>query len=255
MVSILMDVGISSIDPDPEQPRTQFEPTSINALGKSIADGGLIQPIRVREHPENPFRFLIVTGERRWRAAKSAGLDSIMCIKVDEASDHEEMQLIENIHREDFTPLEEARAYKRLIDKYQLTQAALAKKIQRPRVSITETLALNNLPDYIIAELETGKLNIPKSQLIMIAKERKPRVQRQMWNKARDAKLTVGVARAMAKGKKPAVNPAERAIRSLEDVVKKIDSAEKLTTEQIKPLAELHRQLGKLLRERQATRT
>jgi ParB family chromosome partitioning protein len=253
MVSILMDVGISSIDPDPEQPRTQFEPTSIKALGKSMADGGLIQPIRVREHPENPFRFLIVTGERRWRAAKSAGLDSIMCIKVDEDADHEEMQLIENIHREDFTPLEEARAYKRLIDKYQLTQTALAKKIQRPRVSVTETLALNNLPDYMIAELDSGAVSIPKSQLILIAKEKKPSLQKKMWLKARDAKLTVGAARAMTKGKKPAVNPAERAIRSLEDVVKKIDGAEQLTADQIKPLAALHRKLGKLLRERQST--
>ncbi len=252
MVSILIDVGLSSIDPDPEQPRTHFEPASIKALGKSIAKGGLIQPIRVREHPENPFRFLIVTGERRWRAAKSAGLESIMCIKVEDDSDHEEMQLVENIHREDFTPLEEARAYKRLIDKYQLTQTALAKKIQRPRVTITETLAINNLPDYMIAELENDKLNIPKSQLILIAKERKPAVQKQLWQKARDAKLTVGAARAMSKGKKPPVNPAERAIRSLEDVVKKIDSTDELTADQIKPLAALHRKLGKLLREHQS---
>lgn len=251
MVSILIDVGVTAIDPDPNQPRTFFDESSIRDLGDSIASGGLIQPIRVREHPENPFRFQIVTGERRWRAAKLAGMQKIQCIKVDEEADTEELQLIENIHREDFTPLEEARAYRRLIDKYKLTQAALAKKIHRPRVTVTEMLAINSLPAHMLKELDSCKVNIPKSQLILIAKESNPTIQEQLWQKALTGKLTVGVARAMTKGQRPAISPADRAIRSLEDAVKKLDGLDEISDEQLEPLTALIYKLGKIVAQRQ----
>jgi len=141
---------LSKIEPNPDQPRREFDLELLTELADSIAKNGVIQPIAVRP-AQNEGYFTIIAGERRWRAAKMAGLSEIPVIILDiDDKKAAELALIENIQRKDLNPIEEARAYKALIDEYDMTQADLAATVGKSRVSITNFLRLLDLPDEIL---------------------------------------------------------------------------------------------------------
>lgn len=141
---------LSKIEPNPDQPRREFDLELLTELADSIAKNGVIQPIAVRP-AQNEGYFTIVAGERRWRAAKMAGLSEIPVIILDiDDKKAAELALIENIQRKDLNPIEEARAYKALIDEYDMTQADLAATVGKSRVSITNFLRLLDLPDEVL---------------------------------------------------------------------------------------------------------
>ena len=141
------DLDIDAIVPGPMQPRTHFDDASLSSLTESIRAHGVVQPILVRRMGD---RYEIVAGERRWRAAKQAGLRSIPAVVRDVADeDLLEIALIENLQREDLNPIEEAQAYSKLIDTVGLTQEALAERVGRDRSYITNYLRLLKLPDDI----------------------------------------------------------------------------------------------------------
>lgn len=142
------EIEISKIRPNKYQPRGEFNPVKLNDLIASIQEKGVIQPISVRKI--GPDEYELIAGERRLRAAKEAKLDKIP-VTIRDVNDEDmlELSLIENIQREDLSPIEEARAYKRLSDEFQLTHEDISKKVGKDRSTITNTLRLLNLPKEI----------------------------------------------------------------------------------------------------------
>ncbi len=146
--SALREVPVGSIAPNPHQPRNYFDEEALASLTASIAELGVLQPILVRELPDD--RFELIAGERRWRAAKRAGLPSIPVVvrTVDEVLSLEQA-LVENLHREDLNPLEEAAAYQQLMEDFELTQEQVAQKVGKSRSSVANTLRLFQLSPSI----------------------------------------------------------------------------------------------------------
>jgi ParB family chromosome partitioning protein len=139
---------VGSIAPNPHQPRTYFDEESLASLTASVAELGVLQPVLVREVGDE--RYELIAGERRWRAAKRAGLPSIPVVvrEVDEVLSLEQA-LVENLHREDLNPLEEAAAYQQLMEDFELTQEAVAQKVGKSRSAVANTLRLFQLPPGI----------------------------------------------------------------------------------------------------------
>lgn len=151
------DISLQDIVTNPHQPRTFFDEQALEELAQSIAEHGLLQPVVVR-----PYRglFQLVAGERRFRAAKIAGLTSIPAI-VMELTDRQvaEIALVENLQREDLNPIEEAEAYKKLIEEFNLTQEALAHRIGKSRSAIANTMRLLNLVPEVRSLISQKKLS------------------------------------------------------------------------------------------------
>lgn len=144
-------LAVSDIEPRRDQPRKTFDPESLSSLADSIAANGLIQPIIVRPS-ESSALYSIVAGERRWRAARMAGLSEVPVVIID-ADDRKaaEYALVENIQREDLNPIEEAEGLKSLIEDYNLTQEQAAKRVGKSRAAIANALRLLELPDEVIS--------------------------------------------------------------------------------------------------------
>jgi ParB family transcriptional regulator, chromosome partitioning protein len=161
----LVEVGIDQIDPNPNQPRKTFESSSLEELAASIRASGVIQPIVVRQVAD---RYQLIAGERRWRAARLAGLDHIPAV-VREATDAEslELALVENLLREDLNPIEEAEGYRHLLSQFGWTQEQLAQRIGRDRTSIANVLRLLRLPDEIQADLRGGRLTMGHARALL----------------------------------------------------------------------------------------
>lgn len=151
-------ISINKIKSDEEQPRKSFDSEKIAELAESIKTHGIIQPLILRRHNED--QYIIVAGERRWRAAKMAGLKEIPAIIMELSSrDILEISLIENIQRQDLNPIEEALAYKKLLNDFKITQEELSKRIGKSRVTIANTIRLTNLDErvqqYIVENIIT----------------------------------------------------------------------------------------------------
>ena len=150
----LKRVSIDAITPNPHQPRTVFDPEALQELTNSIREIGLIQPLIVQEitgdSERGATRYQLITGERRWRAARMAGLQHVEVI-VKDATPQEmlELALVENIQRADLNPLEEAEAYRQLAEDFGMTQERIAERVGRSRVSVANSLRLLRLPDEI----------------------------------------------------------------------------------------------------------
>jgi ParB family chromosome partitioning protein len=155
-----VEIEIDRIIADPNQPRTEFDPEAISRLADSLKEHGQLQPISVR-WSEDMGRYLIVTGERRWRASKLAGRPSIAAILIeDDRTDSQilEMQLIENCLREDLQPIEQARAFRTLMDRNQWSAVRLAKVLSLNNSTIIRALSLLDLPDTVQSRVESGEL-------------------------------------------------------------------------------------------------
>ena len=162
-------VRLTEVEPNPTQPRKVFENEPLEALAESIAQHGIIQPIVVR--PKDGM-YMIVTGERRWRAARMAGLSEVPVIII-EADDRKaaELALVENLQRKDLNPVEEARAYADLIEEYSYTQEEIAKKVGRSRSSVTNSLRLLDLPDAVLEKLAYGEILEGHAKVILSLKD------------------------------------------------------------------------------------
>ena len=158
-------IRISDIQKNPYQPRKEFSEEKIKELAQSIKENGLIQPIIVRQSPV--IGYEILAGERRYRASIVAGLSEVPVI-IKKLSDHDMMihSIIENLQREDLNPIEEAKAYQSLIDKG-YTHAEIADKMGKSRPYITNLVRLLTLPDFILTEVETGKLSQAHARLLI----------------------------------------------------------------------------------------
>ncbi|HHW56271.1 MAG TPA: ParB/RepB/Spo0J family partition protein [Clostridia bacterium] len=158
-------LNIADIFPNQYQPRKNFDEESLNELAESIKEHGIIQPIIVRRSQD---RYEIVAGERRWRAAKIAGLSEIPAI-VKDFDDLKVMEiaLIENLQREDLNPIEEARAYKALMEQFNLTQEEISKRVGKSRSSIANSIRLLNLEDKVQEMVARGDITIGHAKVIL----------------------------------------------------------------------------------------
>src|ERR671931_696090 len=158
-------VPIHEIVPNPEQPRRYFDDEALGLLADSIRRHGLLQPLVVRRIAG---RYELIAGERRLRAAQRAGLERVaVIVREARAEDRLELALIENVQRENLTPLEEAEAYRHLIDQHGLTQDELAERVGKSRPAITNTLRLLGLPDAVKAQLESGELTAGHARAVL----------------------------------------------------------------------------------------
>ena len=165
----ITSVRINDVEPNREQPRKQFPTEELEALSDSIVKYGVISPITVRRVGE---RYVIIAGERRWRAARMAGLSEIPVIIIS-ADDKKaaEIALVENIQRSDLNPVEEAQAYAALIDQYGLTQEEVAEQIGKSRSSVTNSLRLLDLPDAVLSMLAAGTLSSGHAKVLLGIKD------------------------------------------------------------------------------------
>jgi ParB family chromosome partitioning protein len=180
----LREIPVSMIQANPKQPRRRFDAASIKSLAASIADAGLIQPVSVRALPDG--RFELIAGERRWRAAQEANLETIPAMIRDEDEVRRlQTALIENVVREDLNPVEEARACSTLIDELGVSKEELARRLGRSRPALSNLIRILDLPDEALELLESGVISEGHGRAILLAS-------------GEDARL--GLARAAAKG-------------------------------------------------------
>ena len=158
---------LREIEPDPEQPRKRFDDDALNQLADSITENGLLQPIAVRPKQVGPG-YIIIAGERRWRAARLAGLDEVPVIIKDVTDEQAAaLALIENLQREDLDPIEVAEGCRQLIDKYGLTQESAAKKLGKSRSAVTNSLRLLALPEDVRRMVSAGQLSFGHAKVLL----------------------------------------------------------------------------------------
>lgn len=163
------EIALNKIVPNPHQPRKAFDQQALEELAQSISEHGLLQPIVVRPHMGS---YQLVAGERRFRAAKLAGLEFIPAVSM-ELTDRQvaEIALVENLQREDLNPIEEAEAYKRLVEEFNLTQEGLAQRIGKSRSAIANTMRLLSLIPAVQIMIAEGKLSPGHARTIMTMDE------------------------------------------------------------------------------------
>ncbi len=167
----LLEIPISAISANEYQPRTRFEEQALVSLTDSVRALGVLQPILVRE--VGPGRFELIAGERRWRAARRAGLPSIPAV-VRDVDDRQSLEqaVVENLHREDLNALEEAAAYQQLIDEFQLTQDDVANRVGKSRSAVANTLRLFQLPGSVQRLVATGELSAGHARALLGSPDR-----------------------------------------------------------------------------------
>ena len=200
------EVDLDSIVPGPMQPRTHFDEASLQSLADSIRSHGIVQPLLVRRRGDG---FELIAGERRWRAAKLAGITRVPVV-VKEVPDDSllEIALIENIQRENLNPIEEAQAYKKLIETVGLTQEALASRVGRDRSYITNYLRLLRLPDDLQQLVKEGRLSTGHARTLLALSHAD--LQRRLARQIIDNGLSVRATELLvhkATEEKPAKNP------------------------------------------------
>ncbi|HUP25538.1 MAG TPA: ParB/RepB/Spo0J family partition protein [Thermoanaerobaculia bacterium] len=176
------DAGISQLRPNRHQPRESFDEESLGQLADSIRAQGILQPIVVVE--EEPGWFTIVAGERRWRAARLAGLDRVPVVVREAGSESSwlELALVENLQRSDLGPIEEAEAYQELRDRFGLTQELIATRVGKSRATVTNTLRLLRLPEAVLALLRSGTLSAGQARPLLALDD--PRRQAELAREA-----------------------------------------------------------------------
>lgn len=163
-------LAIEQLEPGPFQPRRYFDENELQSLVDSITQNGILQPILVRRHPDDPARYQIVAGERRWRAAQLASLHEVPVV-VRELDDSQtlELAIIENIQRQDLTAIEEAEGYRRLMDEFGHTQEQLSQVVGKSRSHVANTLRLMNLPEEIRSLVHRGDLSAGHARALLMA--------------------------------------------------------------------------------------
>jgi len=210
--TVLTSVAPASVRPNPHQPRRHFDATALAELAESIRTRGLLQPIVVKREGAG---YMIMAGERRWRAAQLAGLDSVPALIRDD--DPLEIAIIENVQREDLTPLEEAEGLGQLIDQFGYTHDVLAAMLGKSRPYVSNTLALRRLPDDIKEQYHADP-DVSREVLIHIARAESPERQALLWRMAHLRKLSVQKFRAAAGGESGAAD----GIRGLARLVRRL---------------------------------
>jgi len=219
----IINIDINKIIPNPRQPRVDFNPESLLELAESIKAQGIVQPVLAR--PKNG-RYELVAGERRWRAARKAGLTLIPAI-IKEFSDEEslELALVENLQREDLNPMDEAEAYAKLAGEFHLTQADIAKKVGKDRSTVANIMRLLELPREIQVSIRRSQLTVGHARAILSLSTNPERIA--LWKEILRNNLTVRDVEQIARGENPSKKTRKRKLTKNEELT---DLTELLTT-------------------------
>ncbi|MGN8967184.1 ParB/RepB/Spo0J family partition protein [uncultured Intestinimonas sp.] len=212
-----VSLPIAQVEPGLKQPRKRFDPETLADLAESIRTHGIIQPLTVRRLGSGYYQ--IIAGERRWRAAKLAGLSEVPAVII-EADDRKVMELglIENLQREDLNPMEEALGYQALVQEYGLTQEEAAQQVGKSRPAVANALRLLSLPDAIRALLEEGKLSAGHGRALLTVPD--STLQKKLAQKVVQEGLSVRQTEAMAKRLAQAGAEAQEAAAKAADPMK-----------------------------------
>jgi ParB family chromosome partitioning protein len=204
--SYFADLPLDSISPNPRQPRTVFDEDAMNELMESIREVGMLQPVVVR--PLGGSRFELVMGERRWRA-QQAGVDTVPAI-VRETADHELLRdaLLENLHRADLNPLEEAAAYQQMLEDFGCTQEELAGRLKRSRPQISNTIRLLRLPPSVQRRIAAGVISAGHARALLAIED--PASQERLADRVVAEGLSVRAVEELVTVGEPANQPARR---------------------------------------------
>ncbi|MDO8511983.1 MAG: ParB/RepB/Spo0J family partition protein [bacterium] len=183
----VMMVGVEKIDRNPEQPRQDFAEADLQDLAQSIREHGILQPLLVTKTGD---RFTLIAGERRLRAAKRADLKEVPCLVHVPVTDREQLELaiIENVQREDLSVLEQAIAYKKLHEEFNMTHGEIAQAVGKERPSITNIIRILDLPDEMQKALKEGKMNFGQARTLLAVTE--PEKQKEAFQKILEGKLS-----------------------------------------------------------------
>jgi ParB family transcriptional regulator, chromosome partitioning protein len=205
----IIEIELTKLRPNPDQPRKRFDEETIKELADSIGQHGLIQPISVVPDPDGGDGYVIVAGERRYRAHQHLGKTTIIAIITKGRSD--EIALIENIQREDLSPMDQAEGLASLMERHEYKQEELARVVGKPRSTVTELLSLNTLPEDIKQECRT--FDVPKSYLVQIVRS-KPEERHQFWEAYKKGEVkTVREAKKRKAGEDLTTTPPPKAKR------------------------------------------
>jgi ParB family chromosome partitioning protein len=203
----LRELPVAMVRPNPNQPRRAFDETALKALADSLSDRGVLQPVLVR--PVDGGTYELVAGERRWRAAQLAGLETLPAI-IGERDDARTLEdaLIENMAREDLNPVEEARAVAALLEELGLTREAVGRKVGRSRVAISNLLRLLDLPDEVLDQLEAGALSEGHGRALLLAGDHSD--QKRLARSAVEGDWSVRVTEQRARESNDGAKPATK---------------------------------------------
>lgn len=214
----VMDISIDEISPNPWQPRRDFDEESLNALASSIRENGLIQPVVVRKKKDGTYE--LAAGERRWRAAKIAGLTVIPAIskEYDDRS-MAEMALVENLQRKDLNPVDEGMAYRKLMDEYGLTQENISQKVGKSRPYVANMVRLLDLPEEVKDFLSKGQLTAGQARPLLGFESDAEKVQlaRRIVKEGLSARKVEDIIREGKKPKKKEDPPAAAFMKAVEE--------------------------------------
>ncbi len=172
----VLEVDITKVKPNPNQPRKNFDPDALNELASSIKIHGIVQPIVVNQ--ESNGEYMIIAGERRWRAANICGLKTVPAVVKNYTEKQvKEISIIENLQREDLNPIEAARAIKQLMDEYGLTQEVVSERIGKSRSNIANTLRLLTLYPDVIDMVEVGKLSAGHARCLVVIEDQTEQIK------------------------------------------------------------------------------
>lgn len=187
---------IEIISPNSYQPRKKMSEDALNELSSSIAEKGILQPLVVTQQDDGGYE--LIAGERRWQAAKLAGLSEVpVILREADAQERLELALIENIQRQNLNPLEEAEAYQQLLDEFDLTQEEVAKQVGKERSTVANTLRLLNLPGYAQEDLSAGTISMGHARVLLSITD--PASCRALRDEIVNKKLSVRQAEELAK--------------------------------------------------------
>jgi ParB family transcriptional regulator, chromosome partitioning protein len=223
-----IEADVDRLSPNRFQPRVNLDDARLRELAESIKANGIIQPIVVRKDGD---RFQIIAGERRWRAAMLAGLTRVPVVVRDVESGRErsllEMALVENIQREDLNPIDEALAYRRLADEFQLKQDEIAAAVGKDRASVANTVRLLKLPEEVRAEVASGRLSMghARALLSLTAESEQLRIARDVIARSLSVRETEALVKRLVEASAPArtaaaPKPADVHTRAAEDRLK-----------------------------------
>ena len=214
----VLDLSVDRIVPNPWQPRQDFDEESLSSLASSIKKDGLIQPVAVRGKGSSSYE--LITGERRWRAAKMAGLATIPAIILDyDDRGMAEMALVENLQRKDLNPIEEGMAYKKLMDTYGLTQEEVSRKVGRSRPYIANIVRLLELPQEIKDFLSAGKLTSGQARPLLSMGSNAERITlaRRIVSEGLSARRVEELVKTGKPGKTKKEDPVSEYLKAIEE--------------------------------------
>lgn len=240
-------VPVAVLDPNPAQPRKHFDDEKLEELASSIRARGLLQPIVVRRLAD---RFQIIAGERRYRAAKLAGMERVPAL-IRDTDDPLELALIENLQREDLTPLEEAEALAGLIERHSYSHRAVGELIGKSRPYVSNALALLRLPDNVKEELHREGRGVSRELLMGVARCENTEEAEALWKRVRLDLMSVRRFRAERDGKPPIARTLARevtlAARRLNRALRRLRAAEPVADEEAMGLAKVLRRSDRLI--------